>query len=150
MNIQVGQAFPALSSTSHTGETIQLEDYQGKKNVVLYFYPKDRTPGCTREAIDFDRLLDDFHAADTEVIGMSVDSLDSHNEFSIQCGLRFPLLSDEEGKLGSQLGILNEKGLTKRVTFVIDKTGVVRQIYEVKSVDGHAQEVLEFVRTLDA
>ena len=146
MNIRVGDKFPAFSGESQHGETIDLADFQGKQKVVIYFYPKDRTPGCTREAIDFDRKYDEFQEAGAALIGVSVDPLDSHKEFSMQCGLRFPLLSDDGRKLGEQLGILNEKGMTKRTTFVLAKDGTVEKIYEVNQVDGHADEVLDFVR----
>lgn len=148
MNIQEGDQFPEVSGQTHDGQVVNLADFRGTKNVVLYFYPKDLTPGCTREAIDFDRKLNDFAAHDTAVIGMSVDSSSAHGTFAQACGLHFPLLSDEDRSLSGQLGILSDAGMAKRTTFVIDRSGRVRKIFAVSQVDGHVDEVLETVSQL--
>ena len=143
MNIQEGDRFPEVAGSTHDGQEIRLSDFHGKKNVVLYFYPKDLTPGCTREAIDFDRKLDAFGAHDTAVIGMSVDPPDAHSTFSRACGLRFPLLSDEDRALSEKLGILTERGMAARTTFLIDKEGTVKKIWSVTQVDGHVDDILQ-------
>lgn len=155
MNIKEGERFPNVVGETHDGQTIRLGDYQGKKNVVLYFYPKDLTPGCTREAIDFDRKLNDFAAHDTVVIGMSVDPVGSHATFSQACGLHFPLLSDADQTVSQKLGILTEipghpelGRVAQRTTFVIDNTGYVRRIFSVSQVDGHVDEVLQAVQSI--
>jgi thioredoxin-dependent peroxiredoxin len=148
MALEVGDRFPAVTGTTHDGREVDLGDYAGSRNVVLYFYPRDLTPGCTREAGDFNRRLDDFAALDTEVIGMSVDPPNMHERFTTECGLNFPLLTDEKGRLSESLGILSEGGTARRTTFVIGKDGSLRHVFHVKSVDGHVDEVLDAVRAL--
>lgn len=142
----VGDRFPDLEGQTHDGTTVRLDDLRRNGGAVVYFYPRDLTPGCTREAIDFERRLDDFQRAGTAVVGVSVDPPDSHQRFSAACGLRFPLLSDEGGKLAGQLGILSERGTARRTTYVIDSDGTIRRLFEVKGVDGHVDEVLAAVR----
>ncbi len=151
MAIKEGDLFPAITAKTHTGETIDLGEYRGQRHVVLYFYPRDLTPGCSREAIDFDRKVTEFAALDTVVLGMSVDSLDSHQNFAKALGLSFSLLSDEDQSISRRLGILHEnpKGpYAQRVTFLIDKSGVVRRIFHVDAVDGHVDDVLAAVQQL--
>lgn len=148
MNIKEGDLFPEVQGDTYDGQAIRLADYIGKKNVVLYFYPKDLTPGCTREAIDFDRKLGAFAEHDTVVIGMSVDPVASHGTFSQACGLHFPLLSDVGQSVSRGLGILRENQVAQRTTFIIDTTGHVRRIFSVSQVDGHVDEVLEAVACL--
>lgn len=143
MKIQEGDRFPEVTGHTHDGREIRLGDFHGKKRVVLYFYPKDLTPGCTREAIDFDRKQEAFAAHDTAVIGMSVDPPEAHASFAAACGLHFPLLSDEDRSLSEKIGILTERGLAARTTFLIDKEGRVQKIWSVTQVDGHVNEVLE-------
>lgn len=148
LNIAVGDVFPEVAGETYDGQSVRLSDYQGKQHVVLYFYPKDLTPGCTREAIDFDRKLPEFQRYDAAVIGMSVDPPGSHQQFATACGLHFPLLSDEGGQLAARLGILNERGMARRTTFVLDKNRQVRHIFEVSQVDGHVDEVLNVIKAL--
>jgi peroxiredoxin Q/BCP len=155
VNIKVGDPFPAVKAKSQSGDTVDLATFQGRQNVVLYFYPKDLTPGCTREAIDFDRKLGEFKALDTAVLGMSVDPVEAHQNFAASCGLNFPLLADEGRAVSERLGILTEipqrpdlGKIARRTTFVIDKQGVLREVFEVQQVDGHVDEVLEAVRRL--
>lgn len=157
VGIREGDRFPEVEGVTYDGKTVRVSDFRGQKRVVLYFYPKDLTPGCTREAIDFDRKLSDFEVANAVVIGMSVDPPEAHRNFAEACGLRFPLLSDEGGKLSERLGILTEipsrpdlGKVARRTTFVLDEEGRVRRIFEVKKVDGHVDEVLEAVRNLPA
>lgn len=147
MGVTQGERFPEFEGRTHDGRQIRTADLRGR-SAVVYFYPKDMTPGCTREAIDFDRRLDLFEALGTAVVGVSVDPSESHEQFTASCGLHFPLLSDEGGALAGRLGILNERGMARRTTYVLDREGVVRRVFEVKQVDGHVDEVLKAVRAL--
>lgn len=146
--LQAGDRFPAFSGQTHDGQHVNLADFTGRKNVVLFFYPEDMTSGCTREAQGFSQHLADFAALDTVVYGISVQSLQSHQEFASSCDLTVALLSDEGGALSRQLGILNDKGKAQRTTFVIDKSGAVSRVFEGVVVDGHVDLVLEAVRAL--
>jgi peroxiredoxin len=146
---------PAFSTPNQHNETISLSDYTGSKNVVLYFYPKDDTPGCTIESNQFTELAGEFAKADTVVLGVSKDSCESHQAFIDKYGLKVELLADTSGELCDAYGVWQEKekgGAKKmgivRSTFVINKEGVlVEAIYGV-TVDGHAREMLEMVRAL--
>jgi peroxiredoxin Q/BCP len=148
LGLEVGQPFPELEGTAHDGRTVRLADLRGRRRAVVYFYPRDLTPGCTREAIDFDRKLEAFSALETDVVGVSVDPPASHRRFAASCGLRFPLLTDEGGRLAERLGILGERGTARRTTYVIDRDGTVRRVFHVQRVDGHVDEVLAAVREL--
>ena len=153
--ITKGQHAPAFSVVNQRNETVSLNDFNGKKNVVLYFYPKDDTPGCTIEANQFTTLANEFDAADTMILGVSKDTCGSHQAFIDKFELKIDLLADTEGTLCNDYGVWQEKekngekmmGIV-RSTFVIDKQGgIVEAIYGV-SPDGHAQEMLELVKTL--
>jgi thioredoxin-dependent peroxiredoxin len=115
--------------------------------VVVYFYPRDKTPGCEMEARGFSDLYDRFRAAGVEVVGVSVDSEESHRSFAAECGIPFPLASDEDASLTARLGILKEYGehgsMAARVTYLLDGDGVVRQVWTVQDVVAHPGEVLE-------
>jgi peroxiredoxin Q/BCP len=148
----IGRPAPDFSLPSTTGENISLKQFKGKKTVVLYFYPKDATPGCTREACDFRDHTAEFEAAKVVVLGISTDSLESHQHFKEKQKLPFPLLSDEDAAVSKLFGVYKQKNLygkkhlgIERTTFVIDKTGRVAQIWPKVKVDGHIQDVLEFV-----
>lgn len=153
--LEKNQPAPAFSSPNQDNEEINLSDYKGKKNVVLYFYPKDDTPGCTIEANQFTELADEFAAADTVVLGVSKDPCESHQAFIDKYGLKVDLLADTSGDLCEAYGAWQEKeknGVKKmgivRSTFIINKEGdIVEAIYGV-SADGHAQEVLNTIRLL--
>ena len=127
-------------------KTLSLDDFKDKKNIVLYFYPKAMTAGCTKESCAFRDKLDDFAKTDTVVLGISVDPLDDQVKFTDKEKLTFPLLADSDKKIADEYGVLNDKGMAKRTTFVIDKKGVVRKVYRDVKVDGHAQDVLDFVK----
>jgi peroxiredoxin Q/BCP len=142
---------PAFSLPASDGKTYTDKDWKGK-NVVLYLYPKDATPGCTLEAHDFQRLYTAFKTADFEVFGLSTDSVTSHESFCDKEGLKFPLLADEKGELINALGAWVEKSLfgktymsTDRSTFIIANGKVVHEWRAVKPA-GHAEEVLAFCR----
>ena len=148
----IGRPAPDFSLPSTTGENISLKQFKGKKTVVLYFYPKDETPGCTREACDFRDHTTEFEAAKVVVLGVSTGSLESHQHFKEKQKLPFPLLSDEDAAVSKLFGVYKQKNLygkkhlgIERTTFVIDKTGRVAQIWPKVKVDGHIQDVLEFV-----
>jgi thioredoxin-dependent peroxiredoxin len=114
---------------------------------VVYFYPRDKTPGCETEARGFTELYDRFREAGLEVVGVSVDSEESHRSFAEECGIPFPLASDEDASLTSRLGILKEYGehgsMAARVTYLLDSEGVVSQVWAVQDVLTHPGEVLE-------
>jgi peroxiredoxin Q/BCP len=148
----IGRPAPDFTLPSTTGEPISLKQFKGKKTVVLYFYPKDETPGCTREACDFRDHTEEFEAAKVVVLGVSTDPMESHLRFQAKQKLPFPLLSDEDAAVSKLYGVYKQKNLygkkhlgIERTTFVIDRTGRVAQIWPKVKVDGHIQDVLDFV-----
>lgn len=147
--VQLGQAVQDFTLPASTGKEISLHDYKGKK-LVIYFYPKDMTPGCTTESCDFRDYNGQFQAFNTEVIGISPDDLASHDEFIAKHELPFPLLSDTEHRVSEQFGVWklrswngNEFMGIERSTFLIDEQGKLAKEWRSVSVDGHVQEVLE-------
>ncbi len=125
------------------------------KTIVLYFYPKDSTPGCTIEARDFKNLYAQFAANNTYILGVSKDSLESHNKFKTSCGLPFPLISDEEEKLCHYFDVIKQKSMfgkkylgIERSTFLIDQEGILRQEWRSVKVLGHAKAVLKAAQAL--
>ena len=153
--LEKNRTAPEFSTPNQHNEMIRLSDYKGNKNVVLYFYPKDDTPGCTIEANQFTELASEFARADTVVLGVSKDSCESHQAFIDKFGLKVDLLADTSGELCDAYGVWQEKeknGVKKmgvvRSTFVINKEGeLVEAIYGV-SADGHAKEMLKKVKQL--
>jgi thioredoxin-dependent peroxiredoxin len=153
--LEKNQIAPEFSTVNQHNETISLADYKGKNNVVLYFYPKDDTPGCTIEANQFTELASEFAEADTVVLGVSKDSCESHQAFIDKFGLMVDLLADTDGKLCDAYDVWQEKeknGIKKmgivRSTFVINKDGVLADVIYGVTADGHAREVLETVKSL--
>jgi len=149
----IGRPAPDFSLPSTTGENISLKQFKGKKTVILYFYPKDETPGCTREACSFRDLFAEFEKHNAVILGVSADSLESHQHFREKNHLPFPLLADEDATLSKMYGVYKQKNLygkksmgIERTTFVIDRTGRIAQIYPKVKVDGHVQDLLEFVK----
>ena len=149
-----GKTAPAFSLEASTGGKVSLKDLKGK-TVVLYFYPKDMTSGCTTEACAFRDLRGDFEAAGVVVLGVSPDDLESHEKFVNKENLNFPLLSDPGATVAQKYGVWKEKsnyGRTymgiERTTFAIDGEGVIRRIWPKVKVAQHADKVLEFVRSL--
>jgi thioredoxin-dependent peroxiredoxin len=148
----IGKPAPDFTLPSTTGESISLRQFKGKKTVVLYFYPKDETPGCTREACDFRDQSAEFEKHNVVVLGISNDNMESHQKFKEKHQLSFPLLSDEDASVSKMFGVYKQKNLygkkymgIERTTFVIDRTGRIAQIYPKVKVEGHIQDVLEFV-----
>jgi len=150
-----GQTAPEFNSPNQNNKAITLSSFKGDKNVVLYFYPKDDTPGCTIEANQFTALVADFSVSDTLVIGVSKDNCESHQAFIDKFNLKIDLLADTAGEVCEAYGVWQEKeknGVKKmgivRSTFVINKDGViVDALYGVKP-EGHAQEMLGIVKSL--
>jgi peroxiredoxin Q/BCP len=143
--IKTGDTAPDFSLPDRNGNTVRLSDYRGKKAVVLYFYPKDDTPGCTKEACSFRDQYEVFKDAGAEVIGVSSDSAESHAKFASKYSLPFVLVADKGGAVRKQYGVPATLGLLPgRVTFVIDPQGVVRHVFNsqlqaTKHVDEAAQ-----------
>lgn len=149
---QVGAKAPNFSAATDGAGKASLKDFAGKK-LVLYFYPKDDTPGCTTEANDFRTLMDDFTKANTVVLGVSKDSVKSHDKFKDKYCLPFGLLSDEDGKICEAYGVWVEKSMygkkymgIQRATFLIDEAGKIAAVWPKVSVTGHAKEVLDAVK----
>lgn len=147
--LEAGDRAPDFTLPSSSGGSVRLSDLRGK-NVVLYFYPKDDTPGCTKEACTFRDNLPRFGEMDAVILGVSKDPLDSHAKFIKKYGLNFTLLSDESLKVNNLYGTWVEKENygrkywgTERSTFVIGKDGKIRKIFRKVKVDGHEKEVLE-------
>ncbi len=143
-----GDQAPSFTLQADDGREVSLSDYQGKK-VVLYFYPKDGTPGCTREAIEFRDIAKEFEKEDAAILGVSKDSVQSHQKFKRKHELPFTLLSDPEGKVLDLYGVWKKKSLygrtfmgTERTTFLIDEKGIVKKVYRKVKVKGHAQTCL--------
>ncbi|MBL0403669.1 peroxiredoxin [Microvirga aerilata] len=154
MHLNIGTKAPAFALPATDGREISLEGLKGRK-VVLYFYPKDDTSGCTLEAQNFQALRGDFEAADTEIIGVSPDSLKSHDKFRSKYGLDFTLASDEAKTMLEAYGVWVEKSMygrtymgVERTTVLIDREGVIARVWPKVKVPGHAEEVLAAARNL--
>lgn len=140
----VGAAAPAFNLTSNEGKPVSLADFKGKW-VVLYFYPKDFTSGCTIEARNFQRDLAKYDAANAVILGVSVDPAESHKEFCAKEGLNFKLLADTDAKVSTQYGSIMEYNgakLSARNTFIVDPQGKIAKVFEKVKVAGHSEEVL--------
>lgn len=146
----VGAAAPTFNLTTNEGKQVSLADFKGKW-VVLYFYPKDFTSGCTLEARNFQRDLAKYDAAKAVILGVSVDTAESHKEFCAKEGLNFKLLSDTDAKVSEQYGSIMEYNgakLSARNTFIIDPQGKIVKVFEKVKVGGHSEEVLAALATL--
>jgi len=154
MTVQEGKKAPDFSATADDGGTVKLSALRGKP-VVLYFYPKDDTSGCTREACDFRDGLAAFRKIKAQVVGVSRDSVASHVKFKAKYDLNFPLISDTAGTVSDKYGTWVEKSMygrkymgMERATFLIDADGVVRKVWHKVKVPGHVDEVLQAVKAL--
>jgi peroxiredoxin Q/BCP len=152
MAIQVGDAAPDFTLHNQKGEQVTLRSFQGQKTVVLYFYPKDDTPGCTVESCSFRDSYEDFVATGAEVIGISSDSPDSHRAFASKHNLPFTLVSDANLAVRKAYGVPATLGLLPgRVTYVIDREGIVRHIFNSQfNPKGHIAEAMGILKTLPA
>lgn len=146
--LKIGQKAPDFKLASSGGKILSLKDFTGKK-IVLYFYPKDNTSGCTKEACSFETNLNALKKKGAVVLGVSADSIDSHLKFAEKYGLHFPLLSDEKKEIIKSYGVWKEKSMygrkyfgIERTTVVLDEQGIVQHIFNKVKVDGHTDEVL--------
>lgn len=151
---EVGDAAPAFTLAAYPAGKIKLSQFKGEKNVVLYFYPKDDTPGCTVEACDFRDQHADF-GSDTVVLGISPDSVASHEKFTNKFSLPFPLLADEDHAIAEKYGVWVEKNMygkksmgIQRATFLIDKKGKIAAVWPKVKVEGHVAAVAEKLNEL--
>jgi thioredoxin-dependent peroxiredoxin len=145
---QQGQLLPDLDLTAEDGGRLGTTELKGQKT-LLYFYPKDDTPGCTKEACAFRDRMDDYAEADIRVYGVSLDSPESHREFRAKYNLNFPLLTDEGGRASEALGVLRDnRKSANRVTFLLDPDGRISRVYPEVSPDTHADEILQDAATL--
>ena len=152
---EIGQAIPDCPLPATGDQEISLSDYQGKKNIVLYFYPKDSTPGCTTEGQNFRDAIEEFNALDTVILGVSRDGIKAHENFKAKQSFPFELLSDKEEVLCGLFDVIKEKNMygrkvmgIVRSTFLIDDKGILRREWRKVRVKGHAEEVLDAVRAL--
>jgi thioredoxin-dependent peroxiredoxin len=144
--LETGTKAPDFTAQITSGKTIHLGDYKGKK-VVLYFYPKDDTPGCTVEACGLRDEYQKIRQLNAEVLGVSVDNTDSHQKFTTKFHLPFQLVADPDKKITKAYGVLNEKSnMARRVTFIIDEQGKIAKVFETVKPAEHPQEVLEALK----
>lgn len=146
-----GESVPEFSLPNQNGKDVKISDFRGKW-VVLYFYPKDDTPGCTKEACSFRDASRKFKDAGAVILGVSLDDAESHKKFIGKFNLNFPLLCDEDAKVSRLFGVYKKKSMfsksywgIERSTFVINPEGKIRKIFRKVSVDGHSDEVLKVI-----
>ena len=152
--VSIGKKVPQFSLPATGNQTIKLSELKGK-NIVIYFYPKDSTPGCTLEGQDFRDNIRKFSSRNTRILGVSRDSLSSHEKFKEKQKFNFDLISDEDEKLCSLFDVIKEKNMygkkfmgVERSTFLIDEKGILRNEWRKVKVKGHVEEVLEAVKNL--
>lgn len=150
--LKIGDKAPDFSLPANGDKTVNLADFAGRQ-LVIYFYPKDNTPGCTTEAIDFTAALKDFDTANTDIVGVSADSVKKHENFIAKHNLGITLLADEEQKMLNDYGVWVEKNMygrkfmgIERATYLIDSEGKISQIWRKVKVKGHVDAVLEAAR----
>ena len=155
MELQIGDTAPNFEAPNQQGNTVKLSDYQGKK-AVLYFYPKDNTPGCTNESVDFSQLNGKFKRANTVIFGISRDSLASHEKFKAKYEMPFDLISDPDEALCQYFDVIKEKNMygrkvmgVERSTFLIGADGKLAEEWRKVKVKGHAEAVLESAKALN-
>jgi peroxiredoxin Q/BCP len=151
--VKEGNKAPDFSGKNQEGKSVKLSSFKGKKNIILYFYPKDMTPGCTTEACDFRDQYKKFKH--TTILGVSIDSPERHQKFIVKYSLPFDLIADENKKIVEKYGVWQEKKLYGRTfmgiirsTFIIDKNGVIQKIFTKVKVKGHVEEVLLFLKKI--
>jgi thioredoxin-dependent peroxiredoxin len=151
---EVGQPAPDFTLASTDDRDVRLSDFKGQQAVVLYFYPRDDTPGCTAEACSFRDLRSLFHEHGAEILGVSTDSVKSHKKFQQKYQLTFPLLADPDHAVADQYGVWQQKRFMgrehmgiARTTFVIDKNGTIKAVFPNVKVEGHADKVLDALKS---
>ncbi len=142
-----GQRLPNIEFIAEDETRVAPDDLRGQKT-VLYFYPKDDTPGCTKEACAFRDRMGEYQQAGIRVYGVSLDSPESHRRFREKYQLNFPLLTDEGGAAAKSLGVLGSRGVANRVTFLLDPDGQIAKVYPDVTPETHADEILEDAKTL--
>ncbi|MAR79589.1 MAG: thioredoxin-dependent thiol peroxidase [Rhodospirillaceae bacterium] len=154
MNLEEGKKIPAFNLDGSNGKKIKLSDI-GTENIVIYFYPKDDTPGCTNQAKDFSKLKSKFSKLNSEIFGISPDSIEKHKKFITKHNLKIILLADEENKTSIKYGVWKEKNLygkkymgIERTTFLVNKDKRIIKIWKKVRVNGHAEEVLEVLKEI--
>lgn len=146
--LKTGDRAPGIEAETYGGETIKLSDYKGKNIVALYFYPKDNTGTCTKEACSMRDGRDVLESLGVQVLGVSTDGVKSHENFRDKYDLNFPLLSDKSKEIVKAYGVESDFGSARRMTFLIDKKGKIRHIWEKVKAPEHASEVAEKVKEL--
>ena len=144
--LKIGDKAPAIEAETYGGEKIKLGNYHGNKIVAIYFYPKDYTGTCTKEACSIRDGMDALDKLGVQVLGVSTDSVKSHEGFKEKHGLNFPLLSDRSKDIIKSYGVVSDSGSAKRETFLIDKSGIIRYIWMKVNAAGHAEEIAEKVK----
>ena len=151
--VKEGNKAPEFSGKNQEGQLVKLSSFKGKKNIILYFYPKDMTPGCTTEACDFRDHYKQFK--NTTILGVSIDPPERHQKFIAKYSLPFDLIADENKKIVEKYGVWQEKKLYGktfmgiiRSTFIIDKDGVIKKIFTKVKVKGHVEEVHQFLNKI--
>ncbi|OEY86534.1 alkyl hydroperoxide reductase [Wolbachia pipientis] len=155
MELMVGNSAPGFMLPADSGEYLSLNEFLHNKNIVLYFYPKDNTPGCTIEAKGFRDRINDFSMLDTVIIGVSQDNVQSHANFKAKHSLPFYLVSDENAEILKKYGVWVKKSIfgkkywgIERATFLIDKKGIIIKIWRNVKVSGHVDEVLKTIQSV--
>jgi peroxiredoxin Q/BCP len=149
IKVKAGEKAPDFEGPTADGTRLGLKDFLGKRNVVLYFYPKDDTPGCTKEACSFRDNLQPIREMGAEIIGVSLDSIESHKKFASKYGLQFPLISDKGKNIATNYGVLKDnRKSVNRVTFLIDKKGKIAKIFPKVDVTKHTEEVVAALKEL--
>ncbi|MBX7148986.1 peroxiredoxin [bacterium] len=151
VRVKEGDKLPEFSLSDQNGKSVDIKNLIGKKVLVIYFYPKDDTPGCTKEACTFRDSYDDFKRAGAEVIGISSDDEASHKKFAATHHLPFILLADSGGKVRKLMGVPKTMGLLPgRVTYIVDKKGIVRHVFNSQfQAEKHVEESLEVIKRLE-
>jgi len=151
--LEIGKKAPAFKLKDQDGKTYTLKDFSGKK-LILYFYPKDNTSGCTKEACSFRDNTAEFEKLNAVIVGVSGDSETSHRKFVDKFGLNFTLLSDESKEILEKYGVWKEKSMygkkymgVERTTFVIDENGIIQKIYPKVKVEKHTEDILSFLKS---
>ncbi len=151
IKVKVGDPASDFEGPTSDGTRLGLKDFKGKKSVVLYFYPKDDTSGCTKEACSFRDNIHSIRNMDAEIIGVSLDGVESHRKFSLKYGLPFPLISDKGKTIAKAYGVLRDPGIsTNRVTFLIDKNGKIARIFPKVDVTKHSEEVIAALKEISS
>lgn len=146
---KVGEKAPPVTAKDQNGKTWKLADSLNKQAVLLYFYPKDDTPGCTKEACGLRDQMGDLKKSNVQVVGVSFDQAESHQKFASKYKLNFPLLVDSEGRIADAYGVrMSGKNMARRVSFLIDKDGIIRHITDNPAADTHLSEMKEAVASL--